>query len=60
RLELIEGGGLLIHINDRCVIVLIPLPFGGCGIGKIPVRGDLLDHMRDEPQTAPNQKNIAP
>jgi hypothetical protein len=60
RIEGMEGGGILIHINDRCVLVLFPLPFGGCGIGKIPVRGDLLDHMHDEPQADGNQKNIAP
>jgi hypothetical protein len=60
RVEAIEGGGILIHINERCVLVLFPLPFGGCGIGKIPARGDLLDHMHDEPQAAANQKNIAP
>jgi hypothetical protein len=60
RVEIMEGGGILIHINDRCVLVLFPLPFGGCGIGKIPARGDLLDHMHDEPQAQANQKNIAP
>jgi len=60
RVESLEGGGLLIHINDRCVVVLIPFPLPFCGIGKIPVRGDLLDHMHDEPQADGNQKNIAP
>jgi hypothetical protein len=60
RVESLEGGGLLIHINDRCIVVLIPFPLPFCGIGKIPVRGDLLDHMHDEPQTDGNQKNIAP
>jgi hypothetical protein len=45
--EPIEGGGLLIHINDRCVVVLIPFPLAFCGIGKIPVRGDLFDHMHE-------------
>jgi hypothetical protein len=60
RVETMEGGGIVIHINDRCVLVLFPLPFGGCGFGKIPVRGDLLDHMHDEPQADGNQKNIAP
>jgi hypothetical protein len=59
RVESLEGGGLLIHINDRCVVVLIPFPFPFCGIGKIPVRGDLLDHIH-EPQADGNQKNIAP
>ena len=47
RVEGIEGGGILIHINERCVLVLFPLPFAGCGIGKIPVRGDLFDHMHE-------------
>jgi hypothetical protein len=60
RVETMEGGGILIHINDRCVLVLFPLPFGGCGIGKIPARGDLLDHMHDEPQAGGNPENIAP
>jgi hypothetical protein len=60
RVETIEGGGILIHINDRCVLVLFPLPFAGCGIGKIPVRGDLFDHMHDEPQADGSRKNIAP
>jgi hypothetical protein len=60
RVESLEGGGILIHINDRCFVVLIPFPLPLCGIGKIPVRGDLLDHMHDEPQVDGNQKNIAP
>jgi hypothetical protein len=47
RIEEIPTGGLLININDRCVIawVVFPLPF--CRIGKIPVRGDLFEHMQD-------------
>jgi hypothetical protein len=60
RIETIEGGGILIWLNDRCALVLFPLPFGGCGIGKIPVRGDLFDHMHDEPQADANSKNTAP
>ncbi len=50
RIEPIEGGGTLVRLNDRCFLALglfIPLPI--CGIGKIPVRGDLFDHMRDQP-----------
>jgi hypothetical protein len=58
--ESIEGGGILIHVNDRCVVVLIPFPFGGCGIGKIPARGDLLDHMHDAPPVDGNSKNTTP
>jgi hypothetical protein len=60
RVESLEGGGLLIHINDRCVVVLLPFPLPFCGIGKIPVRGDLLDHMHDEPQADGSRRNIAP
>jgi hypothetical protein len=60
RIEPIEGGGILIHLSDHCVFVLFPLPFAGCGIGKIPVRGDLFDHMHDEPQAQGSPKNIAP
>ena len=60
RVEGIEGGGLLLHINDNCVLVLIPLPLVGCGIGKHPARGDLLDRMHDDSPAAPPQKNIAP
>jgi hypothetical protein len=48
RVETIEGGGSMLWINDRCFIVMYGLiPFPMCGIGKIPVRGDLFDHMRD-------------
>jgi hypothetical protein len=60
RVETAEGGGVVIHLNDRCVLVLMPFPLPFCGIGKIPVRGDLLDHMHDEPQADAHQKNIAP
>jgi hypothetical protein len=49
RVESIESGGILIHINDHCVLVVFPLPFVGCGIGKIPVRGDLFEHLHDAP-----------
>jgi hypothetical protein len=60
RIEPIEGGGMLIRLSDHCVLVLFPLPFVGCGIGKIPVRGDLFDHMHDEPPAGGNPKNIVP
>jgi hypothetical protein len=49
RVETMEGGGILIHINDRCTLVLFPLPFVGCGIGKKPVSGDLFEHTRGAP-----------
>jgi hypothetical protein len=31
-----------------------------CGVGKIPVRGDLFDHMRDSQVQAPNANSTAP
>ena len=61
RLEALEGGGSILWINDRCFIVLAGMiPFPMCGIGKIPVRGDLFDHMRDLPAQEPNANNTAP
>jgi len=60
RFEAIPGGGMVIHLNDRCVVVLMPFPFPFCGIGKIPTRGDLLDHMHDEPQEGGNPANAVP
>ena len=49
RVETLAEGGILIWLNDRCAIVLMPLPVGGCGIGKAAARGDLFDHMGDAP-----------
>jgi hypothetical protein len=61
RLEALEGGGSILWINDRCFIVMAGLiPFPMCGIGKIPVRGDLLDHMRDPRGQESNANNTAP
>lgn len=57
RIEALEGGGSILWINDRCFIVMAGvIPFPVCGIGKIPPRGDLFDHMRDTPpaQVRPN------
>jgi hypothetical protein len=50
RVESISGGGILIHINDNCVLILFPpaLPlFAACGIGKRKANGDLFEHMHD-------------
>jgi hypothetical protein len=52
-----RGGVPVIHLSDRCVIAVplgpyLPLPV--CGFGKkIEPRGDLFEHMRDEPQPTP-------
>jgi hypothetical protein len=59
RVEVVPGA-VIVRVSDHCILVFFPFPFAFCGIGKIPVRGDLLDHMRNEPQADFNQKNIAP
>jgi hypothetical protein len=48
RIEAIPGGGMLIHLGDNCVLLLLPLPMVGCGIGKHPANGGLFDHMHDK------------
>lgn len=61
RLEPMDGGGAILWINDRCFVVLYGvIPFPMCGVGKIPVRGDLFDHMRDPNGHEPNSNNTAP
>jgi hypothetical protein len=48
RIEALEGGGSILWLNDRCFIVMAGvIPFPMCGIGKIPTRGDLFNHMHD-------------
>jgi hypothetical protein len=54
RVEPVPGGGLLINLNDHCVLLVLPLPFLGCHIGSKPANGDLFEHMRDEPQLGPS------
>lgn len=46
RIHAIEGGGIGIRLSDNCEIVLMPLPFGGCALGKRKARGDLFDGMK--------------
>jgi hypothetical protein len=64
RVEAMEGGGSILWINDRCFIVMYGvIPFPMCSPGKIPVRGDLFDHMRDSRDSRgqqPNANNTAP
>lgn len=47
RLEALPEGGTLIHLNDRCVLVLNGGLFPACKLGKIEARGDLFEHMGD-------------
>jgi hypothetical protein len=45
RVEPIEGGGLLVNLNDNCVMVFLPLPFVFCKPGHKPANGELFRHM---------------
>ena len=46
-LEQNSGGGLLVNLNDNCVISFVPIPLFVCVPGKKPANGDLFKHMRD-------------
>jgi hypothetical protein len=54
RIESLPEGGLLIHLNDNCVLILFPLPFGGCAIGTRKANGDLFKNMNDPPPASPS------
>jgi hypothetical protein len=56
RVEAIPSGGLLINVNDRCTVVWVVFPFPLCKVGKIPVRGDLFQDMKDPP--APGEPEL--
>ena len=47
RVESLPGGGLLINLNDHCILVFAPLPFFFCAPGHKPANGDLFKHMHD-------------
>jgi hypothetical protein len=47
RVQSLPGGGLLVNLNDNCVLVFSPLPFFFCAPGKMPANGDLFKHMKD-------------
>jgi hypothetical protein len=49
RVEALPEGGILIRLSERCVIAVTPMVFPACGIGEIPVNGDLFEHMDDPP-----------
>jgi hypothetical protein len=46
RVHALEGGGLGIRLSDNCELLLLPLPMGGCALGKRKARGDLFDEMK--------------
>jgi hypothetical protein len=45
RVQPLSGGGLLVNLNDNCVLVFAPLPFFFCRPGHKPADGDLFKHM---------------
>jgi len=45
QIESLPEGGTIIHLNDRCALVLNGMLLPICKIGKIPARGDLFEHM---------------
>ena len=48
---LVPGLGTVIHLNDQCSILLfVIIPMIGCALEKPPVRGDLFEHMHDDPE----------
>jgi hypothetical protein len=49
RIEPLESGGMLIWLNDRCAVAVVGAVLPFCSIGKIPVHGDLFEHMNDPP-----------
>jgi len=51
RVEPVAGLGTVIHLNDQCAILLfVIIPMVGCALEKAPVRGDLFEHMHDDPE----------
>jgi hypothetical protein len=51
RVEPVPGLGTVIHLNDQCAILLfVIIPMVGCALEKTPVRGDLFEHMHDDPE----------
>jgi hypothetical protein len=49
RVESIPTGGMLIHLSERCVLVLTPLPLPFCRIGKREPNGELFERLHDPP-----------
>jgi hypothetical protein len=47
RVESIPEGGVVIHLNDNCMLVLNPFPFPFCWPFKRAANGELFKHMLD-------------
>jgi hypothetical protein len=53
RVEKLASGGLMVNLNDRCVLVFFPFPFFACGVGTKQANGELLKHMGDSKKAQP-------
>ena len=42
-------GGILFHLGEQCVIALMPLPIGGCALGRRKPNWNLFEHLKDPP-----------
>jgi hypothetical protein len=54
------GGGTTIRLGDHCEVTFLPLPVGGCLIGKIEPRGDLFEEMKRPVEFGDWKKGDAP
>lgn len=48
RVETLPQGGIAVHLNDNCVLLIFPLPLIGCGIGTHPANGDLFNNVHQK------------
>ncbi len=57
RIEVIKGLGIVIHLSERCSLLIAGLMLlPGCTLNKIEARGDLFAHMHDP--TDPDPKAL--
>lgn len=54
RVQMLPAGGMLINLNDRCMLVVYGTLFPVCRVGDIPANGHLFDHMRDPRNDRPD------
>ncbi len=45
RLVPLPGGGFAVSLNDNCQLMVLPMPFIGCVLGKRKPNGDLFNDM---------------
>jgi hypothetical protein len=49
RIEQLPQGGTVIALDERCSLVIAPMPIVGCWLGRIAASGHLFRHMRPRP-----------